>query len=199
MWDGSEVELHAAVVPKPLKLTNWTLTVEEWAAPDEISDASAIARKTNTTVELPGLVSWLDIPQLTTVSGVGYYKTTLSWPPPGSPYPTNSSSLGASISLPPVKHTLRLFVNGILVSIDYTNPQADISSHLREGDNAIAVVVSTPMWNNMETVLGSITLEGREPRIKLILDHFRDVIVPNGNGLIGEVFVRYSLPPIVRE
>jgi len=186
--DGSEVQLRAAAVPKPMKLTHWTLTAEKWAVPEDITDASVVAHKSNITVELPDLVSWLEISELAAVSGVGYYKTSFSWPPE-SPCHTNSSSLGASISFPPVKHTLRLLVNGNPVSIDYMSPTADISAYLREGHNDVDVVISTPMSNNMEPLLGNITIEGREPRIKVIKEYFEDLIVPNENGLIGEVLL----------
>jgi hypothetical protein len=87
-------------------LAGWELTAEHWEAPQNLSDASTIAVKHNTALQLPELVSWTEIPELVNASGIGYYTSTILWPP------ANGKADGAYLKFPAVKHALRVYING---------------------------------------------------------------------------------------
>lgn len=140
------------------ELSNWTLTAEHWEAPQNLSDASIIADKHNTTHTLKSLTSWTSIPGLVNASGVGYYATSMSWPP------KNGCADGAYIVFPPVKHTLHVYVNSQRVPpLDYMAPKADIGKYLKKGQNKVVVVVPTTMWNYLRSMFDKLKSGGRPP------------------------------------
>ncbi|KAF4547294.1 Hypothetical protein D9617_47g010620 [Elsinoe fawcettii] len=158
---GREVSIRGTDVPPAPPLTIWTLTAEHWAAPENINDASVVARKFSTTHQLNSLQSWLDIPELASVSGIGYYSTTFDWPPPGS---QDASCHGAYITFSKILNALRVYVNGQrLPPLDYNNAVADISPYLRTGSNEILAVVPTTMWDYLQTILPQIRNAGVTP------------------------------------
>ncbi|KAL3442497.1 hypothetical protein BJX65DRAFT_321505 [Aspergillus insuetus] len=162
-------------------ITNWNLIAEHWEAPTNFSDASTIAQKHNTTHELSKLVSWTEIPSLQNVSGLGYYSTTLQWPP------TEGSADGAYIHFPPILHALQISVNGHkLPALDYTDAKADITPYLRRGTNDILAIVPTTMWNYIRSILPDIRDQGHLPGL---LDLGLPVPGLSDNGLVGEVGV----------
>ncbi|EJT69034.1 hypothetical protein GGTG_13431 [Gaeumannomyces tritici R3-111a-1] len=104
--DGTSHAVPAMEAPPAFALTNWTLVAELWEAPPNLSDASAIASKRNTTHELPTLVPWAAIPALVNASGLGYYSVRFSWSP------SNASATGAYLSLPgPIPNTAPQLLN----------------------------------------------------------------------------------------
>lgn len=184
---GANITLNSTAVPKSFQLTNWTLISEHWEAPSNLSDASVIASKRNTTHQLSRLISWTEIPDLVNVSGVGYYTSTFSWPPPD----VESNSVGAYISFFPVLHTIRVSVNGQrLAPLDLMNAVADISLYLKVGRNEVLAVVSTTMWNNLNPLVPKILNAGDPPRH---LTFGRSEPVPFGgpveSGLVGNVVI----------
>ncbi|RDW76315.1 uncharacterized protein DSM5745_06307 [Aspergillus mulundensis] len=168
-------------IPRPFNLTNWTLTAEHWEAPTNLSDASTIARKYNTTHQLPTLVSWTEIPVLRNVSGLGYYTTTFQWPP------AELKADGAYIYFPRILHAIQVYINGHRVpALDYTDPKADISLYISNGTNEVLAVVPTTMWNYIRSILPDIRDQGRLPGLLT-----KGLPVPDiqDNGLVGEVRV----------
>lgn len=141
-----------------LALSNWTLIVEHWDPPSDLSLTTG-TRKHNTTHHLPSLVSWQDIPGLQNVSGRGYYNTTFTWPVPSS-----SAADGAMIDFGFIVHTLRAWVNGHqLPPLDVTRPQADITAFLVEGMNTVEAVVATPLGNVMRPIWFDLKTSGTGP------------------------------------
>ncbi|KAL2843379.1 hypothetical protein BJY01DRAFT_264273 [Aspergillus pseudoustus] len=163
-------------------LGNWSLVAEHWAAPSNLSDASQIASKFNTTHHLDALVSWTQIPSLTNASGVGHYSASFEWPP------TTGSADGAYIVLPPVLHSLRLKVNGQKTPpLDYNGPKVDIGPYLQTGRNEIEIVVPTVMWNYIRSIWDRIVMAGYPPLISITNPgHVPD---PVDTGLVGTVKV----------
>ncbi|KAL3482790.1 hypothetical protein BJX62DRAFT_231439 [Aspergillus germanicus] len=171
-------------------LTNWNLIAEHWDAPTNFSDASTIAQKHNTTHELSKLVSWTEIPSLQNVSGLGYYSTTLQWPP------TEGSADGAYILFPPILHAIQLSVNGHkLPALDYTDAKADITPYLRRGTNEILALVPTTMWNYIRSILPDIRDQGHLPGL---LDLGLPVPGLSDNGLVGEVMIVPFVNMVIR-
>ncbi|KAF2671303.1 hypothetical protein BT63DRAFT_385815, partial [Microthyrium microscopicum] len=181
--DGRRQTISPLSVAKPVELGPWKLTIEHWEAP-VMADASTIAIKRNTTHHLDKLISWLAIPWLKDVSGVGFYHTNFTW------NPAEDLADGAYIKLPPIKHALRLRVNGQqMPTLDYLTPQADITRYLVEGLNDIELIVPSTMWNYLKTLWGNITTAGQPPVIGT--GQYGAKTLPNAvdNGIIGDVTV----------
>jgi hypothetical protein len=177
---------------KSFKLSNWTLTVEHWAAPSNLSDAHIPAVKHNTTHLLYGtfLYSWIDIEDLRNVSGVGYYHAEFHWNSSTNTTGGGHNS-GAYISLPPVPHGLQVYVNGHrLHGVDLNRPFADMGPYLTSGVNVVEIVVPTVMWNYIRTLYSDIEIAGSEP----LLTTTGPLPGLVETGLIGEVEV---LPYVV--
>jgi hypothetical protein len=160
------------------QLSNWTLTVEHWERPANLSDASVIAVKRNTTHELTSLISWQEIPSIANASGIGYYSTALPWPPENNP------TDGAYLILPKAVNGARIHVNGHrLPAFDYQAPKVDLGPYLVSGENELTVEVPSVMWNYLRTMLDELRSAGQPPAFELM------GVEPPGpvdNGLIGE-------------
>lgn len=188
--DGKSVILPTGVA-SATTLSNWTLVAEHWEAPQNISDASIIASKHNTTHHLSSLISWTQIEGLKNASGLGYYSTNFSWPPSK----TSGKAEGGYLIFPPIKHAARLYINGRqLPPLDLAAPRADITSYLRTGQNEVTVVVPTTMWNYIRSIFGELKNSDTGP----LLGTVSPTLPPRSdNGLIGKVdlvpYVRLSL------
>lgn len=168
-------------IARPVSLSTWTLTAEHWEAPSNISDASIIAAKRNTTHHLTSLISWSKINELKNVSGIGYYSTNFSWPLMQNP----GRADGAFLTLPAIKHAARLFVNGKqMPSLDLTAPHADLSEYLHEGNNHVSIEVPTTMWNYIRSIFSEIQDAGAAPTLTYLTSSLPAL---SDNGLIGEV------------
>ncbi|KAK2751243.1 secreted protein [Colletotrichum kahawae] len=176
---------YSTNVASSFELTSWDLVLEHWEAPEDIYDAAVVAIKRNTTHHLDGLVSWTEIPAAANTSGVGYYFTNFTWPPAAS-FEANAS-VGAYIQFAPALNSITLEVNGARVHpLDPTNPIADISTYLVEGDNHILAIVPSTMWNYLRSILGDIKNLGATPfgpgeTLSV------DMIPKTENGLVGVV------------
>lgn len=175
---------HAARVPsQPYTLSNWTLTLEHWNRPANLSDASTIAVKHNTTHHLRSLVSWQQIPAIANASGLGYYSTSLDWPPASE----NQAADGAYLFLPKTPNGARVFINNHRVpAFDYNAPKIDIGEYLFRGRNEVRVVVPSTMWNYLRTMLGKLRSSGSGPSFEMMN---MQAPGPVDNGLIGVVRV----------
>ncbi|KAL4919234.1 hypothetical protein BDW62DRAFT_209946 [Aspergillus aurantiobrunneus] len=174
---------------KSFMLSNWTLTAEHWSAPSDFSAAHVPAVKRNTTHLLSGskIPSWIEIPELRNISGVGYYASIFSWPPRSPSSPSwDASTGGAYISIPPVPHGLRVYINGHKVDgVDFYKPVVDIGPYLVSGTNKLEVVVPTVMWNYIRTLYHDIEIAGSEP----MLTTTGPLPGLEETGLVGEVEV----------
>lgn len=165
----------------------WTLTAEHWEAPSNLSDAATVAVKHNTTRQLTApLVSWTDIPGLANASGVGYYSTTLSWPPS----PANSTSADGAylVFTSKILHAVRVYINDqLLPAVDYTAApvKVDIGKYLQTGDNRVLVVVPTTVWKYLRSIFDQLQSAGMPP----LLGEVGDVPGQTENGLLGRVEV----------
>ncbi|KAK1545886.1 hypothetical protein CPAR01_03388 [Colletotrichum paranaense] len=174
---------HFSQAPDSFELGPWTLVLEHWEAPENFSDATITAVKSNTTHQLNKLVSWSDLPYATNTSGVGYYSTNFTWPPESTTSSAHNTSLGAYIKFPPVLNAITVYVNGArLPPLDSTNPTADATSYLVKGNNHVVAVVPGTMWNYLRSILPEIRSSGREFSSMVALPK-------TDNGLIGIVAV----------
>ncbi|KAL4803123.1 hypothetical protein BDV18DRAFT_153809 [Aspergillus unguis] len=177
------LQSHSTRDIRSVTLSNWTLTAEHWAAPSNVSAAHIEADKYNTTHHLsgPSIPSWVDIPGLNNISGVGYYSSTFTWPS-NQTTAGKGNRLGAYISLPPVSHGFQLAINDIPVpGIDLFNPVVDISSYLQPGVNKVDVIVPTVMWNYIRSIYDEIEISGSPP----LLDTTGELPELVENGLVG--------------
>lgn len=181
--NGKTFNISANTGLSSFSLKSWKLVAEHWEAPRNMSDATIVAEKHNTTHHLSSLVSWLDIPGLQNASGVGYYSAQFSWPPTSSN--STGSIDGAYISLPQISHGLRLFVNGQPVqALNFARPLVDIGPLLRNGSNRVVAVVPTLMWNYISSIYDDLEISGSKPMLT-------SGSLPSkvDTGLIGEVRV----------
>ncbi|CAG8902477.1 unnamed protein product [Penicillium egyptiacum] len=156
-------------------ITNWSLTAEHWAAPTNISDASLVASKYNTTHQLSSLVSWTEIPGLANSSGVGYYSASFNWPP------RTGSADGAYVIFPKITHALCLRINGNdLPALDYNAPSIDIGPYIKQGQNEILAIVPTTMWNYLRSIFDQIEMSGLPPLITIAYPGPLPGLVQNG-------------------
>ena len=168
-------------------ISNWSLTAEHWAAPSNISDASLVASKYNTTHQLSSLASWTEIPGLANVSGVGYYSASFGWPP------CMGSADGAYIIFPRIPHALRLRINGKeLPPLDYNAPRVNIGPYMKQGQNEILAIVPTTMWNYLRSIFDQIKMSALPPLITIADPDPLPGLVQN--GLVGTI----KIVPYVR-
>jgi len=133
--DGSTKTVTAEQVAKPISLDSWDLTVESWTPLNEFGTKGiegTYTKKTKLkTVHLDELVAWKDIESIgETVSGVGTYVTTFS---------LDGNCDGAILSVGDTFDTIRVFINGNEVIVNEKALTADLSGHLVEGKNTLAI------------------------------------------------------------
>ncbi|KAI9714496.1 MAG: hypothetical protein M1820_000457 [Bogoriella megaspora] len=152
-------------------LTNWTLVVEQWDPPSNLSNIVPSATvKYNTTHQLSSLTSWADISGIgPNVSGRGYYNTTFTWPPSSAKTPSShggASNSSAYIDFGAIFHTIRVRINGeTLPPLDLTWAKADITPYLKQGENEVEAVVSTPLLNVLRPIWDQLLSSGAGPAI----------------------------------
>ncbi|KAM0549861.1 hypothetical protein ACHAPJ_009108 [Fusarium lateritium] len=185
--DGRIMRIDASSVPPTFQLNEWHLTAEHWEAPDDLYDSGYTVRY-NTTHNLNAPTSWSEIKALANTSGVGYYTTTLQWPPNGTC--SDATSLGAYISFSKVVDAITVIVNGHqLAAMDITNAMVDISTHLKDGQNNITVITPTTMWNYLRTILDELVTAGSKP-LPVTLQQLGVPLEPRSEaGLIGRVSI----------
>ncbi|UPL03174.1 hypothetical protein LCI18_014108 [Fusarium solani-melongenae] len=183
--NGVAKRIEASGVPAPIQLKNWVLTAEHWEVPSNLSDASEVASKRNTTHKLDTpLKSWTELgSELADASGVGYYESSFSWPPAGG-------ADGAYIEFSPTLHAMTLWVNGKRVApLNYNRPIADIGPLLRKGQNQVLAVVPTTMWNYLKSILSKLWCAGSPPLVVKGMGLIFPPPARSENGLLGNVSV----------
>ena len=154
--DGAKKSVNAAP-GSPLTLTNWDVTIEHWAAPDNLYDIEGGSKILNTQHVMQHPVSWQQIPELKNVSGRGYYSVSFDWPPSRSWNQVD----GAFIDFGFIAHTLQATLNGhALPPLDVTQPMTDITAWLVHGKNKLHVAVSTTLSNAIQPVFALIETSG---------------------------------------
>ncbi|KAJ0426813.1 hypothetical protein BJY00DRAFT_306805 [Aspergillus carlsbadensis] len=182
--NGKTVGVHGDAVAPAFPLSNWTLVAEHWEAPENLYDASVIARKRNTTHALQELVSWDRLPTLANVSGLGYYSTSFDWC--SSKGCLKGQADGAYLNLGRITEAARVFVNGKQTPpLDLLKPDIDISRYLKVGKNEVQIVVPTVMWNYLRGLLPKLKTAGSTP-FPLSM---KDPLLAVEAGLVGTVTV----------
>ena len=166
---------------KTLSLTSWTLTIESWSAPENLTADQTQAAKSNSTYQLPTLQPWNAVSEsLNNTSGRGFYNKTFTWPPADC-----DSNRHAFLDLGALTNTARAWVNDHqLPPLDPTHAVADISEYLQEGENQVRVVVATTLGNAVRPLWGELRSSGT-----LALG---PLPVVQEYGLVGEVSVKYE-------
>ena len=154
--DWSEPFQSSAPAKSQQTLSSWALTIESWTAPEDIYADQTQSAKSNSTWELSSLKPWNEISDsLFNVSGRGFYSTTFTWPLAAG------DSEGAVLDLGAVINTARVWVNGRqLPPLDPTHAVADISEHVKDGDNELLVVVATTLGNAVRPHWGELRSSG---------------------------------------
>ncbi|KAI7084709.1 hypothetical protein KC356_g6490 [Hortaea werneckii] len=161
--DEQTIKLPAAA--SAVELSNWTLVVESWTAPNKTStdpDYTYEAIKTNSSAfSLPSLQPWSEISDsLRNTSGVGFYSTNFTWPPQTAS-DIHAGSSGAEIDLAYILNTARVWVNGNQVApLDPVAPVADVSSFLVNGDNSITIATATTLGAAVREYWEQISVAG---------------------------------------
>ena len=165
---------------KTLPLTSWTLTIESWSAPENLTADQTLSSKSNSTYNLPSLQPWNAISDsLNNTSGRGFYNTTFTWPP------ADCDSRHAILDLGALSNTARAWVNDRqLPPLDPTHAIADISEHLQDGENEVRVAVATTLGNAVRPYWGELRSSGTLALGPLPL--------AQEYGLVGEVSVKYE-------
>ncbi|OAL46519.1 hypothetical protein IQ07DRAFT_546683 [Pyrenochaeta sp. DS3sAY3a] len=186
--NGTTVNLTETRVAVPFQLNNWNLTVEHWEAPNDLYNAAAIARKRNTTHQVTApLKSWTELDTvIRNASGLGYYETTLNWPP-------QNGGTGAYLKLSIVLHAVKVYINGEkMAPVDPFHPEIDIGPYLRNGSNHVLLVVPSVMWNYLRSILGDLETSGMPPLTlpPSLAVTFKFPFPPiTTNGLLGNVTI----------
>jgi hypothetical protein len=154
--EWSEPLQSSAAAKSQQTLESWTLTIESWTAPEDIYADQTQSAKSNSTWELSSLQPWNEISDsLFNVSGRGFYDTTFSWPLEAGDYE------GAILDLGAIINTARVWVNGQqLPPLDPTHAVADISEHVKDGENEVLVVVATTLGNAVRPHWGKLRSSG---------------------------------------
>lgn len=181
---GKQTRVVGRSIAQPFALSNWTLVAEHWEAPDNMTRASVIASKRNTTHHLPELLSWDQSPALMNVSGLGFYSTSFEWC--SSKSCRAGTADGAYLTLGHITETARVFVNGKLTApFDIFKPEINISEHLKNGKNEVLIIAPTIMWNYLKSILPELKTAGSQPYPLLLGAPLQSV----ETGLTGTVTV----------
>ncbi|KAL3472684.1 hypothetical protein BJX99DRAFT_234972 [Aspergillus californicus] len=150
---GKEQVLNAAV-PSPSIISAWDLEIQDWRGnPDQT--ASIEPQITLHKFSNQSLVLWKDIStQLVSVSGIGTYSASFTVP--------DVRDIGAYLSVGPILHTLRAWVNDHQIGpFGADNAKVDISKHLRRRQiNQIKIEVTTTLFNRLRADMNSTMLMG---------------------------------------
>lgn len=147
--NGKTVKSGVGPVPAAIDLTaqTWKLDAEDWQPTNPYGttgEAGTATTKVPVSVNLTGLKSWPNIPELARASGIGTYTTTFSLPSSW-----NNGKFGADLDLGQVTDTFTLKVNGTVVPIDQITGHVELGSFLKAGKNTLEVTVATTLNNRL--------------------------------------------------
>ena len=174
------VQRFTATDSKPLNLTSWNLTIEDWhSAPDWFAVETGI---TNHTLHNVPLRPWNQLnASLLPVSGIGHYVT--SFIIPSSLYNTSA----ALLQLPLIQHTARVFLNGDwLGPIDPVNPKLLLRNLQAGKEYEIRIDVTTTLLNRVKTDAKHIRMIGIIPEFSYINKTYAEY------GLVGQAILKWG-------
>jgi len=171
--------------PKSETLKEWDISIEDWhASVDQFSVKTEIVIHNFTSHPL---VPWTQLGTgFDAVSGVGWYRTTFT-----APEGESITKLGATLSLGIVVHTMRVWIDGVLLPpVDPAKPTLDISKHIQQGrPHELGIEVTTPLFNRVKSVAGQTktwtSVAGEKNNMYYTLP-------PQQYGLLGPVVVRWT-------
>ncbi|KAI1409815.1 hypothetical protein F5Y13DRAFT_202982 [Hypoxylon sp. FL1857] len=187
---GKTIKLSARAELSPsFTLSNWSVTVEQWLPPSDLSNVEIIANKSNVTTTISGsqLSSWSDL-NLTTSSGIGYYTSSFTWS-------SQTNETGAYLVAPPVQQGIVGFLNGKeLPGMDIANPNVDVTPFLVDGVNNVTLKTSTTLWDTLLPIWSDLRTGGGAPEFPAEAIGYGH----SQNGIIGEVeIVPYQLVKVL--
>ncbi|KAL5041629.1 hypothetical protein BDW71DRAFT_217636 [Aspergillus fruticulosus] len=148
--NGTKNKTLTAVVPSPTELKYWDLEIHDWRAiPNDTTtvEPQILVHK----FANQSLLSWKDIsPELEAMSGIGIYSAKFAVP--------NINGIGGLLSVGPIFHTLRAWVNGHqLDAFGADGVKVDITPYIHRGcNNTIRIEVSTPLYNRLKADVDTI-------------------------------------------
>lgn len=145
--------LHTAS-PSTITLANWQLSIEDW----QPGSAPSETRKTHHRLDLPSLTSWLNIPELQNVSGIGRYITYIDLGPEWT-----HGHIHLDLGL--ISDSVRVRINGRpLPPLNPFAPRTDVTPYLRTGSNTVEVEVATTLRNRLRTLPTHPEYHAAEPQ-----------------------------------
>lgn len=137
--DGRQAEVVASLMPAPVTLSQWALSVES-REPGET--ATRTSRRRLPEVQLDGLVPWSGIGGLEDISGIGTYRARVSLGPDWA------EAAGACLRLGGQSDLLRIRINGeALAPVDPFAGCIDLGPRLRPGENLVEIELVTTLNN----------------------------------------------------
>jgi hypothetical protein len=181
--NGTTIPSTIWTVPQTITLQTWNLNItsyEPGATPTE-----TILEHYSTTLTSP-LKPWSLLPGLSSVSGIGLYTTSFTWPPPlfanaGAAGP----SIGATLNIPKFEGSFRLRLNNKRVpSVDQLDENFDLGRLLRDGSNDLEIEVTSTLLNRLKSVNGTAfwSVWAQEYGLKGVLKVVPYVLVEVGPG-----------------
>lgn len=177
--------------PQPVQLATWDLTLEDWHGPKNVTSTDVETRTTVHNISGVTLQPWKDLGKgLEAVSGVGHYRTNFT--APVLKVKGSADSLGAILSLGPIFDTVRVLVNGeMMTPIDPVKPTVDITDAIHWGStNDLQIDVTSTLFNRIKAQ-GNTTLSVGHPVAYTNPKYKSSDFLPY--GLVGPVEVRWVL------
>ncbi|CZR63542.1 uncharacterized protein PAC_13439 [Phialocephala subalpina] len=145
--DGQEMSIDAQPIPS-INIGNWSLVMLSYHPSSNVSStANEISTIDVGTLDI--LKSWIEIPGLEQVSGIGIYTSSFN-------FPHSTSEVAAIISFGPILNTIRVWVNDQLLSpVDLADSRADVTQYVGQGLNTIRVEVSSTLFNAVKARVNS--------------------------------------------
>jgi len=144
-------------VPEDITLDTWDLTVQSWEPGEKLvrtedrgvghvaTEVSYATKKVDIPVGRTALLPWKSIAAVgDKVSGVGYYSTKFTLP---ENWTEENGLVFCADSF--CGGTAALFVNGKQVNVNMDTCSADISAHVKTGENTLEVRVTSSLRNRM--------------------------------------------------
>lgn len=137
-------------LPAADEITGWKLDVESWTPGEEVFRQDTVdgiettehtfdTVKTDISVDLEHMTTWDNIPQIgSSASGKGRYQAVFHW---------DGSCSGAYIDFGFLVQGMKLWVNGMPITVNYNHPVADIGPALVEGENRIELEYASNLTN----------------------------------------------------
>ncbi|KAL2871019.1 uncharacterized protein BJX67DRAFT_377629 [Aspergillus lucknowensis] len=193
--------LSATAVPPATELKRWDLEIHSWSSSSSGGGGGGVPNDTTAaaaTIEPQisvhrfanqSLMPWKDIgPELEAMSGIGIYSTDFTVP--------KIKDIGAFLSVGPIVHTLRAWVNGHqLDPYGADGVKVDITPYLRPGENnTVRIEVSTTLYNRLKADVDTIWQMGVP--LSVLAPGYADG-ESQAYGLLGPVVIDWVVNKVV--